>query len=896
METPTVQAAPANVKTGRGAWKTLLGRLAGAPRAREALVILGFFAVTALMTWPWVTRMRDAVGDVGDPYMIAWTLWWDYHQTFNDPLNLFHANVFHPYRYTLAFSENDYGIALLFFPLYALGARPLTVHSVATFCGFVFCGYAAFRLARTLTGSVAAGWVAGVVFAFVPYRFHLLSHLHYLFAGWIPLLLEALVLFARERSWKRAAWLGVAFLMNALTCITWFILTLPALALSAAFLVARYRLARERAFWVRGAAALGLASLALLPFLLPYYHVSRMYNFAWGREEVVKQSPRVSTWLSAETRNRVWRWLGARSDGSPLFPGLLPLLLALAAFTRLGARRGDTAAALEGVAVEKDSATARRAEWWTELLDAAALAAGVLALVAAVFEGTQGWGGTVFGVFTSDRALFVLACALVARLCVAYPLWFRPSGNLIETMRAGRHSDAVWLGALWAAVGFLMSLGTNSLFYRLVYDHLFLFRSQRLPARGAMLAYVGLAVLAGLGAVRVAGWVARRRRDVSAGAVCAVLILALLFELRAAPLRFVRGAVFPDEVTLRLKETPMRGGVVELPAGPDGHNHLYMLRAADHARPLVNATSSFVPQPIWELHELTRGGPIAPRLLDLLEELSTSYVVVHNARLAPERHTDYEQFFARAVATGRLRFVRRFEGRDDLYAVTMFEPEARGEEPLPFVSTMRRLDEMLAEDPVNLLGEFFEWGQTLERLHKASFGRPPRYEEFMPDAQRLAAGVLAGDEDGRTQLENNYRALISDWTRRAAFVSSFGALSDEQFIDALARNAGLSPPADERAALAEALRSGTETRAGVLASLVARREFVERENYPSTVLLHYFGYLRRDPGAPPERDASGFDFWITELEHAGGDRARLGRAFAGSGEYLELRKRLGKQP
>src|SRR5918997_4969410 len=150
--------------------------------AREAAVLLAFCLLTAVMTWPWVLHLRGAVADVGDPYMIAWTLWWDYHQTFNDPLNLFHANVFYPYQYTLAFSENDYGLALLFFPLFALGLRPLTVHSVATFLGFAFCGYAAFRLARTLTGSAAAGWAAGVVFAFVPYRFHLLSHLHYLFA------------------------------------------------------------------------------------------------------------------------------------------------------------------------------------------------------------------------------------------------------------------------------------------------------------------------------------------------------------------------------------------------------------------------------------------------------------------------------------------------------------------------------------------------------------------------------------------------------------------------------------------------------------------------------------------------------------------------------------------
>src|ERR687894_377497 len=175
---------------------------------REAAVLLAFCLLTALMTWPWVLHLRDAVADAGDPYMIAWTLWWDYHQTLNDPLNLFHANVFYPYKYTLAFSEHDYGIALLFFPLFAVGVRPLTVHSLATFFAFVLSGYGAFRLARTLTASYGAAWVAGVAFAFIPYRFQRLPHLHYIFAGWIPLLLEALILFVRVRNRRRAAWLG----------------------------------------------------------------------------------------------------------------------------------------------------------------------------------------------------------------------------------------------------------------------------------------------------------------------------------------------------------------------------------------------------------------------------------------------------------------------------------------------------------------------------------------------------------------------------------------------------------------------------------------------------------------------------------------------------------------
>src|SRR5262249_18304712 len=126
----------------------------------EVLVLAGFAALTVLMTWPWAASIRDAASDLNDPCNSAWILWWDWHQTFHDPLNLFHGNIFYPLKYTLAFSENDYGIAVLFFPLFFAGIRPFTMQGIATLAGFALSGYGAFRLTRTLTASTGAAWIA----------------------------------------------------------------------------------------------------------------------------------------------------------------------------------------------------------------------------------------------------------------------------------------------------------------------------------------------------------------------------------------------------------------------------------------------------------------------------------------------------------------------------------------------------------------------------------------------------------------------------------------------------------------------------------------------------------------------------------------------------------------
>jgi hypothetical protein len=642
------------------------------PVIREAGILLIFCALTALLTWPYVTRMRDAVVDPGDPYLISWILWWDYHQTFAHPLQLFHANTFFPYRYTLAFSEHSYGIALLFFPLFALGFRPLTVHAVAIFFGFATSGYGAFRLARTLTGSYATAWVAGIVFGFGPFRFHYMSHLLYLFSMWMPLVFEALVLFVRNRSKKRMVWLGVAFFMLGLSTISWFILSLFPLALCTAILLTRYQLWRDRDFWLRGSIALGLASVALVPFMLPYYIVSKLYGFKRSIEEVKSGSASPIHWLSVESRNKFWRGLG---DDIPdgyrfkLFPGLLPILLSLAAMPRTGALQRT-----DDFTKSEDSRNP-----WIKRLDVLILIAFGLSLLAIGFQNTKSWYG-IFHYLTSARMLSLLTISVIARLCQAYPKSVRLGAehNLIATIRSEQRSDAFWVGIMLFVVGFCYSLGWNFFVYRILYDVFLPFHSMRVPARGSMVAYLGLSLLAGLGCKRIADSLSQGRLRVPRS-ICYVIVCSLLLvEFNGAPLKFIRGEVFPDAVTVRLKETPMRGGIVVLPAGAD-FNHRRMLRAADHGKPLITGTSGFNPPFEDQIEALTRSGPISDQLVDLLEVIPASYVVIENDEIAADRRTDYNNLLARAMGSSRLRFINRFDGHDDLYAVIKTEPEARSE-------------------------------------------------------------------------------------------------------------------------------------------------------------------------------------------------------------------------
>lgn len=965
----------------KGALPRIVQRFASNKFAREGFIFASFIALTALMTWPWVTRLRDACADPGDPYLVSWILWWDYHQTFTAPLHLFDANIFYPLRQTLAFSENDYGISLLFFPLFALGFQPLTVNSIATFLGFAFCGYGAFRLTRTLTASNGAAWMAGLVFAFIPYRFHLLSQLHYVFTGWMPLALEALVLFARERSPRRTAWLAVAFTMNGLSCVSWFVLSLVPLALSLIFLSIRYRLLSDRKFWMRGAIAASASILVLLPFMLPYYLVSKAYGFTWGPEVVARNSSTATRWLVAESRHLLWKGFGDNFGGSGprMFTGLLAPLLAVAALLLPALRRSsgdnsksqsDSPAANENVHEYGSSIK------WVVWLDGLAIVGAIFAVLSLGWRGslTHPFLGRFFAGDTLYRSLFIFGAAVFLRLLVAYPAWLRRTmgetnliaqirnwrrgeplwwrviwgmanlvisitviavvftllldwtrfsnpgtffdrarvdqlllvfvlavivrlsltyplllrratgaKNLIEHIRNPQSDDALWLGTIWLVTGFFMSLGTNSWFYRILYDLIFLFRSMREPSRAAMVADLGLAVLAGLGAMKLTAALTRGRWHLRPAMALSLIILAVLFELRAAPLRLERGAVNPDELTLRLKQTPMRGGLVELPTGTGTLPHLYMLRAADHGKPLINAISTFVPPHAWEIESLSRTTPIPTKLLDAMEKVPTSYLVIHNPLIEAERRASYESFLAMGISTGRLRFIKRYGTGDDLYALVKTEPEVKSEGALPFALSAHEWAAMIQEDQTNMLAPSATRCQTLFRLHLASTGTLPRYAEFIKEVATVARGVIMESEDQDQSFQDNLRRLAEQWVARAADPD------DAQYVDRLLANGGLKLDVHERAALIDGLSSKRETRAAILMKIVGDQRFVEKENYRSLILLHYFAYLHRNPGEPPDKDLSGFDFWIQDLSRER-NPAKLTIAFRNSIEYRQSKE------
>lgn len=294
---------------------------------RHLIAAILFAAAAVVMTWPLARLLDRAVADPGDPFINIWILDWDHYATLRSPLSLFHANAFHPARYSLAFSENLYGIALFLIPFRLAGVPPIAGYNIAILAGFAFSGFGAYLLAQRLTASFPASLAAGMFYAFVPFRFTHLAHLQHVWGGWMPLLLAALIAYIDRPGWRRGAVFGAVFLLNGLTNIHW--LLFGSFATAAAAGVFWWSGVRR---WRELIVSTAIALAAFAPFLYPYAAAAKLYGMVRSAAEAKYFSATLTDWLVSSDRIHQYAFL-RNDDIDPerwLFPGMLGLLVSAA--------------------------------------------------------------------------------------------------------------------------------------------------------------------------------------------------------------------------------------------------------------------------------------------------------------------------------------------------------------------------------------------------------------------------------------------------------------------------------------------------------------------------------------------------------------------------------------
>ncbi len=192
----------------------------GTPKWRELGAVALLMALLAVaFTWPLATRLGTSMpGWPADNFAFLYKMWW-----FRTALvergqwPLFDPNSYAPYGFDLAQGEPTLVNTL---PGVVIGTltNDVVSYNLLLLLSFVISGMGAYLLVRELTGNRGAALLAGVAFAFCPYRMaQIAGHIQLVGTGWIALSFYFLERTLKTRSVKDGALLGLMVSLTALS-------------------------------------------------------------------------------------------------------------------------------------------------------------------------------------------------------------------------------------------------------------------------------------------------------------------------------------------------------------------------------------------------------------------------------------------------------------------------------------------------------------------------------------------------------------------------------------------------------------------------------------------------------------------------------------------------------
>lgn len=533
-----------------------------------------YVVLTAAITWPLVLHMPTVVpNDLGDSLLNMWLMAWN-ARVLPVTAEWWNAPQFYPVPGATAFSEHLLGLSVITTPIIALTGSPLLAYNAAFFLSFPLCGLAAYFLVYTITRRHDAAFIAGLAYAFAPYRMAQLAHIPVLSTYWAPLVLAALHRYFDDRHARWLVLFAVSWVMQALAC-GYYLFYLSVLG---GLWLVWFAIGKEPWRSIGRVALVWTAAVAsLVPVLYGYWTFQRMYGMRRGIDEIRSFSADVASLLKAPENLGVWGWLNVVDrPESALFPGLTVMMLIAA-----------------GVAIKSGGASSSQLGRMRAARFAlvGAIAIGTVALTPAL---VGPWkievaGVRLLSVSTVNKPLSV-AILLLVMAAVLHPavraLWRRRSPFGFYLFAA----IAMWLMSL----GPTPTLMNKPLLYMAPYAWLLEVPGAdgvRVPARFWMLAVLCLAVAVGLAFRRVT---VRWPRSGTALVVCAAVAIVVEAWPASLPLMPAPGSRPNHTDAVARLDLPIDGG----------SDLVALYRSIEHRRPLFNGYSGYFAPHYWALQYL----------------------------------------------------------------------------------------------------------------------------------------------------------------------------------------------------------------------------------------------------------------------------------------------------
>lgn len=573
----------------------------------RTLSILGLFAVlSTVMTYPMVFHIMEAIpGPPADNFEVLYRIWWFKHSLFDLGISpFFNSDVFYPFGYDLSLGESTLANMAFSLPVTLAGGHVLS-YNLIMWITFALSGFGMYLWAYRVIGHRGAAVVAGVVYAYCPYRLlHLTSgQIAQVSTQWLPLIFLCLDRVLERRDIRAAALAGVFYALTALSA--WYYLAIAGLfvALYGILRARPWREAfRDRSLWRCGLIFVAVVAMFLGPLVV------RNRSLLWGDERgyslwyVDALSPSLNDLFFPRVLRPLW-------GGEPLNQDEYDFSVHL--------YLGIPALILAAVGVWK--------RW--EPLVKVMLIVGLVALVLSLGLRLRWDGGPVLiPVPPAVEKAFTAGMGILAKRLALYPA---PSYYML------REPGAVYI----PLPALLLRLFVPS------------FQYVRQWSRFLVLTLLTLAMLAGFGVAVITQHLGGRALWVTA-----LLIILSMFDSAILPYRFGLCAVGPQPVDEWLATQLSHDPVAEFPYYRLGGNGPLLYRTVYHGKPIVSGASTFVPLGHREARPVLVAFPEKETLV-LLRRWGVRYIVVSSAAYG----ADWPPIQEALTAQPDLRYVASFE-------------------------------------------------------------------------------------------------------------------------------------------------------------------------------------------------------------------------------------------
>jgi len=592
--------------------------------------------LTLVMTYPLVFHLSDRVAsDFRDPAYTMYALSWNVRSAGNGFSPFADANIFYPHKGTLFYGDILPVESIIAAPVLVLTGNPVLAYNILFLLTFFLAGLGMYALVKNLTASRNAAFLAGLIFAFFPYRFAHISHLEILVIGWMPLCFLFIQRFFVKPTFRNLFGMAAFYVLQVGSCAYYG----EFLTLFAAFMLLFFawksgfwRLSR---FWASMIAFGAMSGAALFPYFYAFSAIHKKMLFVRALWESEFYSAELQHYIAVPPFNAVWGWLTGRLGAQEwqLFPGLIPVFLALVWFLR---RR----AGLRPLSRRAVSGAKRKAYVLWDVSNALLF---IFCLYLGIFGGFEVDAGLakISAHNLKNPVLFLLLSLILRALFDG-----RIRRRVADFFQTATTAESFYLFLMIAS--WLLSLGPVIRLlgreiiggpYLWLYNGVPGFKNLRVPSRFAVLTMIGLSVFAGWGVQSFLGrWKTARTRN-STAAVLGVLILV---EFASLPLPLV-SVPFKEGIPpiyAAVRKLPKDAALVELPMPVrDSEEHQEapaVYYSIFHRQRIVNGYSGYAPPGYRVVREATEQFP-STETFALLEGIGVSHVLVHTGGTRPER-------------------------------------------------------------------------------------------------------------------------------------------------------------------------------------------------------------------------------------------------------------------